>query len=212
MKTNWLELLQWFNNNPGLSAIIALIALIAGFLGYKKVKSTNKPFIKAGRDIMAGGDVIVGNKTINNHLSHNKDSENLDHFLYKINNSKWRKESFDHHETWICEDNNLYQIKRGDREGEFTEKWTQVYPAKFGSGLYHVALEIKGIKIKEVSFVYMDDGRIEVPLTQQDFSKDVTVYYWIRDSLEFSLGKLIGDFYIYKNMDGVAKRSGIEIR
>jgi hypothetical protein len=38
------------------------------------------------------------------------------------------------------------------------------------------------------------------------------IYYWERNSLDFKIGKIIGNFYIHNNIEGVAKIVKIEIR
>jgi len=37
-------------------------------------------------------------------------------------------------------------------------------------------------------------------------------FYWRKDSIEFKLTELIGNFYIYNDIYGIAKMSQIEIR
>lgn len=59
---------NWANQNQGLLAIILfLVSLVIGWVSgffkwvFSKFKN-NTPFIRAGRDIKAGGDISVGNK------------------------------------------------------------------------------------------------------------------------------------------------------
>jgi len=60
---------DWANQNQGFLAIILFLASlfvgwITGFFKWFFGKfDTKKPFISAGRDIKAGGDISVGNKT-----------------------------------------------------------------------------------------------------------------------------------------------------
>lgn len=63
------KITDWANQNQGLLAIILfLTSLVIGWMSgfFKWILSKFKnstPFIKAGRNIKAGGDITVGNKT-----------------------------------------------------------------------------------------------------------------------------------------------------
>lgn len=61
---------NWANQNQGLLAIILfLVSLIIGWVSgffkwiFGKFHRSNTPFIRAGGDIKAGGNISVGNKT-----------------------------------------------------------------------------------------------------------------------------------------------------
>lgn len=143
-----------------------------------------------------------------------------------IKNEKWYKEFVNNKEIWICEKDNLYQIHERDDRDEFSEPWTQVYPDKLGSGQSSVDLVYNNNHIKRFTFIYCDGGRINVvmPEVEADSNnfwegkdalngsyKDIG-YFWVSDSLGVQLTRLIGSFYIYKNIEGVANRSHIEMR
>ncbi|MEK7171045.1 MAG: hypothetical protein AAB774_01940 [Patescibacteria group bacterium] len=60
---------DWLNNNQGVLAGVGLLLVIGGYFFAKnkqviKNKVSGSPHIKASR-VQAGGDIIVGNKTIN---------------------------------------------------------------------------------------------------------------------------------------------------
>lgn len=210
------EVIQYLNLNPGIGILIAgaaaIVAAIGLFIKNREKKDTinkDSPHVTVGRDNVAGGDIIAGDKkTIN---IHQDKEEGLQKFREYVSNAKWKKEFINNQEIWISEKNNLYQIEVGEKEKDFVEEWTKVYPDKLGSGLYNVNLKINGVPIKEMPFVYCDGGRISVPMPEVRIKDDKRIFYWNKNSLEFKIGELIGSFYIYENMEGVAKMSKIGI-
>lgn len=58
----------------------------------------------------------------------------------------------------------------------------------------------------------MDGGRIFVPLPEQETENNKIKYYWKKHSLQFKVGRVIGHYYIYDSLEGVARQSKIEIR
>lgn len=122
------------------------------------------------------------------------------------------KEVINDKEYWICKDNNIFQIEISNREDKFSEPWTKVYPDSNGSWKTNIYLSINGTQIKQFIFIQMDGGRIFVPLPKQKINKNKQViYYWERDSLEYKIGKIIGEFYIYNSLEGIANKSDISI-
>lgn len=105
----------------------------------------------------------------------------------------------------------MYQIEECNDNSEFTESWTQVYPDKFGSGRNSVNLNIFGVPIKQLYFIHCDGGRISVPMPRLRPEKEEVKYYWLRNSIEYKVAKIIGSFYIYDNIEGVAAMSKIEV-
>ena len=145
-------------------------------------------------------------------LSKKNSPKNLDLFKRLVEKSKWRKENIDHKEIWICEDDESFQIFIGDNYQEFSESWTQVYPNQFGSGRYSVYLNIGGNTIKETSFISCDGGRIFVPMPQTEMKGHQATFFWNKNSLEYKIGLIIGQYYIYNSIEGIAKKSNVEIR
>lgn len=145
-------------------------------------------------------------------ISKEETGRNLNTFEELIESQEWKKEIINHKEIWLCELDNTYQIEIGERERDFTEKWTQVYPAKDDSNLYSVYLKINGVIIKQLPFIACDGGRIFVPMPEHKYSKDKKEsFHWYRKSLEYKIGVIIGEFYIYKSIEGIAETSGIII-
>jgi len=113
-------ILKSIEEHPALITICLFFLGGAGFL-IKRIffseKKSSTPYIKAGRDISAGGDIIVGNKNINQTQA--EKDQNIETFTDLIENASWRKELIDHKEIWICDKDNTYQIEIGDYGGEW---------------------------------------------------------------------------------------------
>ena len=171
-------------------------------------KKSSAPYIKAGRDISAGGDIIVGNKTINQ-FSPTAD-KNIETFKKLIENTSWRKELIEHKEVWICDKDNTYQIEIGDCAGDWQEKWAKVYPDANASE-YPVYLKINNTTIKKLTFISCDGGRIFVPSPELQSEQGQVVYIWREDSLPYKVCRIIGKYYIHKTIEGVARMSKIKI-
>lgn len=140
-------------------------------------------------------------------------------FKYNVEKGAWKKEIIYDKEVWICENNPMFQIKKGNDCFDFTEMRTQAYPDAYWSYKYTVELITNGIIIKTLTWVSCDWWRVHVPIPKQeviqksDSIDDIEVkYYWDKDSIEFKIGKIIGDFYAYNDMEGIARVSEIEIR
>jgi hypothetical protein len=143
----------------------------------------------------------------------------LQTFELYVEKEKWYEQYIGNKKIWICEKDNLCQIHEQNDYGDFSDSWTQVYPDKFGSGKHSVDLIYDGNHIKRFTFVYCDGARINVVLprfdinnSNYDVKEDNRIFYWITDSLDYKLMKLIGFFYAYETPEAIAKRSKIELR
>jgi len=59
----------------------------------------------------------------------------------------------------------------------------------------------------------MDGSRIFVPLPRKTVDdNDKAKYYWEKSSLNFKVGRIIGEYYIYNSLKGIAQHSKIEIK
>lgn len=139
-----------------------------------------------------------------------KESHTLKYFEFLVENSRWKKEIINNDEVWVAEKNNIFQIQSDDSKGDFRETWTQRYPDKNTKG-YPVYLKINNSPIKELTFISLDGGRIFVPLPDRKYENDEVKYFWNMNSLEIKVCNIIGNYYIWKNIFGVAKQSKIEI-
>lgn len=135
----------------------------------------------------------------------------LSDFEHLLEAGKWTKRLIDERTIWVCDDDNTFQIERGQRTREFGERWTTLYPdpSSFATPVY---LRIGPVVIKQLTFVSMDGHRIFVPIPQlRPVGGDQVEYFWNRNSLELKVCGIIGEYYIYENVDGVARRSGVAI-
>jgi len=139
-----------------------------------------------------------------------KKTNTFKYFELLLEKSEWQKEIIENGEVWVAEENNTFQIQIGEPEGDYCEPWTQKYPDKNTKG-YPVYLKINNTIIKELTFISLDGGRIFVPLPDQKFKNKQVNYFWNMNSLEIKVCKIIGKYYIHKNIYGIAKQSKIEI-
>ncbi len=163
---------------------------------------------------------------INKNSSETQKSQ-LEMFENYIENKEWRKEFIDNKEIWICKEDNLFQIHHLNDYKDFSEPWTQCYPDSLGSGQHSVDLLYNNNFIKRFTFIYCDGGRINVALPQTENNSNKNIwenkdklgrsykninFFYEKKNLDFKLTKLIGSFYIYNNIEGIALISKIEIR
>lgn len=132
-------------------------------------------------------------------------------FAKFLETSSWTKTFVGHTEVWMCDANNTLQIEQGQRTREFTERWTTVYPDP-NSSAYPVYLKIGGTVIKELTFISMDGGRIFVPMAEvRPIGSGGVEYFWNANSLEVKVCRIIGSYYIYENLEGVARMSKVSV-
>ena len=125
--------------------------------------------------------------------------------------SEWTISYIVQTKTWIANSNSTFQIEAGESTSEFKEKWTTVYP-DINSTAYPIYLKINGTIIKELTFVSMDGGRIFVPIAEVRLTPTKEIeYFWNLNSLEVYVCRIIGSYYIYGNLEGIAKMSRVAL-
>lgn len=134
----------------------------------------------------------------------------LEYFVYLLDNAEWYKEIIDHKEIWICREDCNFKIKNKFLNDDFSEDWTKVYPDKTAKK-YVIFLYINGEPIKELIFISCDGGRIFVNWPDIEYKNNKKLFYWNKNSVGFKTMKIIGEYYIYKNIEGIAKMSKIKI-
>jgi len=139
-----------------------------------------------------------------------KKTNTLKYFEVLLTSSSWKKEFINHREVWIAEDNITYQIQSGDEGDEFHESWTEMYPDQ-NTRRYPVYLKIDNSIVKELDFISLDGGRIFVPMPDRTVEENEVRYIWNINSLEVKVCKVIGSYYIYKDLAGVARMSKVEL-
>lgn len=143
---------------------------------------------------------------------------NFERFL---THSNWTDEHIKHTLVWICSEDAIFQIEKGDETEDFTEEWTRKFPDVHGSRRYSVYLKIAGNIIKELTFISVDGGRYFVPMPKiRTIGKEIigtdsqkVEFYWETTSLEYKVGQIIGRFYgaMADNLEEFAQHTGIMI-
>jgi hypothetical protein len=133
-------------------------------------------------------------------------------FEQMLENSTWSKTVIDHTEVWLADTDNTFQIERGERSKDFSERWTTVYPDPNSSAHPVFFLRVAGSVVKEITFISMDGGRIFVPMPDiRPLGPGTVDYFWNLQSLELKVCRVIGDYYIYETLEGVACTSRITL-
>ncbi|WP_442762008.1 hypothetical protein [Malikia spinosa] len=138
-----------------------------------------------------------------------KPRNTLSDFEDLLRNSAWTKSFIGEAEIWMADVDSTFQIERGESAGEFREVWTAIYPDP-NSAAYPVYLKINGVTIKELRFISIDGGRIFVPMAGVRINEKAAMeYFWNLNSLEILVCRIIGSYYIYESLEGVAGTSKI---
>lgn len=128
-----------------------------------------------------------------------------------VESAQWTKREIDMREVWVCDADNTFQIVEGDESRDFTEPWTTAYPDRNGSAS-PVYLKVGSAVIKELTFVSMDGRRIFVPIAETRPRKGgPPEYFWNLNGLDVKVCRVIGSYYIYNDLEGVARRSNVTI-
>ena len=135
----------------------------------------------------------------------------LEAFEEQLTSGSWSKSIFHNKEVWISDADNTLQIEQGDQEAEFGEPWTEVYPNP-RSFSYPIFLKINNVIIKRITFVSVDGGRIFVPIPSIRVNCNGSrEFFWDLESLDLKVCEVVGSYYIYGGLEGVAKMSHIFI-
>lgn len=142
-----------------------------------------------------------------------KPNNTLGNFERLLAEGAWDETQVDNEEVWICQTDNTYQIHLGDSSQAYSERWTTVYPDKTATAC-PVYLKIGSAVIKELTFIYMDGYRIFVPMTEvrpSTVGANQIEFFWNLNSLKVKVCRVIGKYYIYENLEGIARMSSVEI-
>lgn len=163
---------------------------------------THRYYIKASNSQKDGLEQLSEKLRTKNTL---KDFETM------LETSNWSNEVVDGSEVWIAKDDNTFQILQGVRTSEFQERWTKVHPDG-NSSAYPIYLKINNNIVKELTLISVDGGRIFVPIPElRPIGDNDVEYFWNMNSLDIKVCKIIGTYYIYNDISGVAKRSRITL-
>jgi hypothetical protein len=162
---------------------------------------------------------IIKVSSVYNKKSNNRFLDNFNEFL--VNSDNWEKRQIDHFEVYFYKENNNYQIKKADTPGEkwsARESWMEKFPDP-SIIEYSVYLKHGESLIASYRFLSCDGGRYFIPLPQKKCLKEDTSkiecleweYFWDEKSIDFKLGKIIGDFYRCDSLEEVANFCNIKI-
>lgn len=146
-----------------------------------------------------------------NQLRQLEKHDTLSHFEDLVANGTWHSERINNQTAWICDQKASFKIVEGDEFEPFTEEWTTKYPDQ-NTAKQMIDLRINDSTVKSLTFVNLDGGRYLVPLTKMLIGPDKKpVYFWDKDSIEFKVGRIIGTYYRFENIEEVARDLKIEI-
>ena len=98
------------------------------------------------------------------------------------------------------------------REWERDEPWMKkLHKPNPHQGSRMVHLKVSGQLILSEEFIFMDEGRIFVPVPRVNYSEkeEDNEYYYTK--IQELMARIIGRYYIYKNLDGFMKQAEIKI-
>ena len=153
---------------------------------------------------------LKGSQVLSEPLIITSVDRNLTGFEVLLKHS-WVHEFFGNREVWISEVDNMFQMEVGEMDEDFDESWTQRFPDREHTFTFPVTLKVQGVEIKQLTFVFCDGGRILVPMPKTKMVGEKRHFQYNSNSLEYKVGQIIGRFYIYKTLYGVAAQAGIEI-
>lgn len=127
----------------------------------------------------------------------------------------WKKEIIEDSTVWFSCRDGSYSIEIRHSADEiinpnFNESWTNFFANPHAS-IRKVWLRVNGVKIKQLTFVYCDGARILMPLPKKRIKHGEIVYILDKRTLDYKLGKIIGDFYIYESLDKLAEKLQLRI-
>lgn len=154
-------------------------------------------------------------------LGHENSPKFLDNFeIFLKTKGNWEKRQVDKSEVYFYKNNNNYKIETSNEiEKEWTarESWMENFPDPHISE-WKVYLKYGESKIAEFSFLSCDGGRYFLPIPEKrclekgdDYRCLKFEYFWNKNSIEYKLGEVIGDFYRGKNLKETAKFCDIKI-
>ncbi|GEM_PF-6611651 len=147
----------------------------------------------------------------------NKIANQLSYFMELVDTGSWKHINDEDGELFICEQDELYQIKILNREedSKFSEEWSTKFPDKYGSQKEYVQLLVSGTPIeKKLLFATVDGFRIFIPMPEiglENPTFDEPLYYYVKDSIPYRLSKVIGRYGAFDSIEDVASHAGIKI-
>ena len=132
-------------------------------------------------------------------------------FTKFLSSNDWEKVGYNP-EKWIFKEDNSFVIEEGQDRTDFEEEWTKVFPDRIAKAK-EVYLKIGGELIhKPLHFVSADCGRYFVPMPKISEAHGERYFYWDKDSIEYKVCSIVGEFYRGDNLEDVGKMCGVLIK
>lgn len=162
---------------------------------------------RAETDLKASNDRFVKNLKWEN---------TEEYFKSMLSSGDWELRGIGGNRSWVCRQDSNLIIEEDDETEKFDEDWTKPFPDP-QAFKFTVRLKRNGSVFKEMIFISVDGHRITVPLPRviatsgQPITNPIPIYFWDKNTIDYKVGQIIGAYYIYENLQGVAKHCGVEI-
>ena len=135
----------------------------------------------------------------------------LQYYIYLLESGTWNQKVIENKDVYVCQENPLYQIDISDEGRKFNEQWTRKLPDA-SARLFDIKLKSGQTVIETYKFVSADGERYIVPLPQiiLDQNKE-PIYYWRKNSPQYFIAGIIGNYYRDYTLEEVANTLKIEI-
>ncbi|MEM7206492.1 MAG: hypothetical protein AAF434_01585 [Pseudomonadota bacterium] len=130
--------------------------------------------------------------------------DTLEEYERMLENSEWVKEYEGIEAIYVCKLNPTFQFDMKGEGDDFFEKWMSVFPDRNGKA-YDLKLRIGGVTVKVLRFISADGGRYTVPLPEVYLNNEKQEFVWRKNSLEYKISDIIGNYYRYKTLEEVSK-------
>ena len=134
----------------------------------------------------------------------------VNYFRHMLASADWQEKSIGGATTWVCPSDTSLAIVVMDPDENFIEPWTERHPDPVGRRAL-VQLKVGASVIDELTFIHLDGFRIFVPMPRVVAHGATQLFFWESDSIEFSVARIVGSYYIHSSIEGVAKLSGVTI-
>jgi hypothetical protein len=136
--------------------------------------------------------------------------DTLAYFEQMLERGTWQEDRIADRPTWICDQRGTFKIVQNDDYQEFEEDWTTGVPDRTAH-MMTVHLKINDSSVSEMLFVTLDGGRYLVPLPRKRVVSGKVAYFWESDTMPFKVGRIIGRYYRFANIEAAAKFLDVEI-
>ena len=120
--------------------------------------------------------------------------------------------------AFTCKSDMMFQIVQhdGSEDGADFGSWTKGMPDPRATVSY-IDLNFAGSTVLRFEFAQLDGGRYLLPVPRlrtrdgAEEGPDAAEYYYDSKSLDFLIGKVIGEFYMFNSLEEFARSRGIAI-